>query len=61
MHGVPLAPLGQLLRGLLDDPRISGLIERASGQPSPGQSSASVPGGLLAGLLPDADTRRAPE
>jgi DNA-binding CsgD family transcriptional regulator len=61
MHGVPLAPLGQLLRGLLDDPRISGLVERASGQPSSGQPSASAPGGLLAGLLPDADTRRAPE
>ncbi|HWG26403.1 helix-turn-helix transcriptional regulator [Actinospica sp.] len=48
VHGVPLAPLGQLLRGLLDDPRTAGLVDAPSGEP-------------LAGLLPDADTRRAPE
>ena len=48
VHGVPLAPLGQLLRGLLDDPRTAGLVEAPIGEP-------------LAGLLPDADTRRAPE
>lgn len=48
VHGVPLAPLGQLLRALLDDPRTAGLVD-------------APPGELLASLLPDADTRRAPE
>ena len=48
VHGVPLAPLGQLLRGLLDDPRAAGLVDTPSDE-------------LLTGLLPDADSRTAPE